>query len=40
MPIGGGWDAARLMTALLANGAWGLGTGLFLRLGHERLSAA
>lgn len=30
--IGGGWHPALLITAFLINGAWGLGTGLFLRL--------
>ena len=38
MPMGGGWHAAGIATALLINGAWGLGTGLFLRLGHERFA--
>jgi len=37
LPLGNGWHAAGIATALLANGAWGLGTGLFMRLGHERL---
>jgi hypothetical protein len=40
MPVGGDWHAAAIMTALLVNGAWGLGTGLFLRLGHEEFSAS
>lgn len=32
MPMGGGWAPALLLTALLINGAWGIGTGIFLRL--------
>jgi hypothetical protein len=38
MPMGGGWHAAGIATALLVNGAWGLGTGHFLRLGHEQFA--
>jgi hypothetical protein len=30
-PMGGGWHPALLATALLINGAWGVGTGLFLK---------
>ena len=30
-PVGGGWHAALLVTAFLINGAWGIGTGLFLK---------
>ncbi|MEW6488269.1 MAG: hypothetical protein AB1578_10215 [Thermodesulfobacteriota bacterium] len=30
-PAGGGWGAPLLATAFLVNGAWGVGTGLFLR---------
>ena len=30
-PIGGGWQTALLVTALLINGAWGVGTGLILK---------
>ncbi|MEJ2690323.1 MAG: hypothetical protein P8130_10320 [Deltaproteobacteria bacterium] len=30
-PMGGGWHAPLLITAFLINGAWGVGTGLFLR---------
>ena len=30
-PIGGGWHAPLLLTALLINGAWGVGTGLILK---------
>ena len=31
-PMGGGCHLPRLLTALLANGAWGIGTGLILRM--------
>jgi hypothetical protein len=31
-PMGGGWHASLLITAFLINGAWGVGTGLFLRI--------
>lgn len=30
-PMGGGWKAPLLTTAFLINGAWGIGTGIFLR---------
>jgi hypothetical protein len=30
-PVGGGWQPAPMATGLLVNGAWGLGTGLFLQ---------
>lgn len=30
-PMGGGWHLPLIVTALLINGAWGLGTGLILR---------
>lgn len=40
MPVAGGWHAAGILTALLVNGAWGLGTGIFLRLGHEPYSVS
>jgi len=36
MPLGGGWHAPLLITALLVNGAWGIGTALFLRLTGTR----
>jgi hypothetical protein len=36
LPMGGGWQPAGIATALLVNGAWGLGTALFLWLGAER----
>jgi len=32
LPMGGGWHLSLLLTAFLANGAWGIGTGFFLRL--------
>lgn len=31
-PVAGGWQTALLVGALILNGAWGLGTALFLRL--------
>jgi hypothetical protein len=31
-PMGGGWALGLLLTALLVNGAWGVGTGIILRL--------
>ena len=31
-PLGGGWHPPLLITAFLINGAWGLGTGLILKL--------
>lgn len=31
-PMGGGWHPALLITAFLINGAWGVGTGIFLKL--------
>jgi hypothetical protein len=30
--MGGGWAPALLLTAFLINGAWGIGTGIILRL--------
>jgi hypothetical protein len=30
-PMGGGWHLPLLVTALLINGAWGIGTGLILK---------
>jgi hypothetical protein len=30
-PVGGGWNPVLLLTAFLINGAWGVGTGLFLK---------
>ena len=31
-PMGGGWHLQVLMRALIINGLWGIGTGLFLKL--------
>ena len=31
-PMGGGWHPPLLVTAFLINGAWGIGTGLILKL--------
>jgi hypothetical protein len=31
-PLGGGWHPPLLVTAFLINGAWGVGTGLMLRV--------
>ncbi len=33
-PLAGGWNASQMITGLLVNGAWGLGTALFLRGFH------
>jgi hypothetical protein len=30
-PMGGGWHLSLLVTALLVNGAWGVGTGIILK---------
>ena len=30
-PMGGGWQPSGILTALIINGAWGLGTALLLR---------
>ena len=30
-PLGGGWKGSTMITGLLVNGAWGLGTALLLR---------
>ena len=35
-PLGGGWHPPLLITAFLINGAWGVGTGLILRLLPDR----
>jgi hypothetical protein len=32
-PVAGGWQASRMITGFVINGAWGLGTGLLLVLG-------
>ena len=39
MPVAGGWDPKLLGTALLLNGAWGLGLALLMRLLHPRDAA-
>ena len=38
-PMGGGWNPVLLLTAFLINGAWGIGTGLFLKAFWELFSA-
>lgn len=41
-PMGGGWHASLLVTALLVNGAWGVGTGVYLKRyknGQKRTTA-
>ncbi len=35
-PPGGGWYLPLLVFAFLANGAWGVGTGLFLKIFRQR----
>jgi len=35
-PMGGGWHAHLLITAFLINGAWGVGTGIILKLLSHR----
>jgi hypothetical protein len=32
LPMGSGWHLPLLLTALLANGAWGIGTGLIFKI--------
>ena len=39
-PVAAGWQAARLLTGFLANGAWGFGTGLLLVLMYRLRKAA
>ena len=39
-PVGGGWHPALLLTAVLINGAWGIGTGLILKLSPGRSHVA
>ena len=39
-PVAGGWDPKILVGALLLNGAWGLGTAVFLRLAEYFLPTA
>jgi hypothetical protein len=36
MPLGGGWHASGILTALIINGAWGLGTALLMYLAAIR----
>jgi hypothetical protein len=31
MPVGNGWQPASMLTGVLVNGAWGIGTAFFLR---------
>lgn len=38
-PMGGGWGLPLLVTAFLINGAWGIGTGYFLRVFSRRRPA-
>ena len=38
-PVGGGWHEDLLITAFLINGAWGLGTGVILKLMFPRYGA-
>jgi hypothetical protein len=33
LPMAGGWQASRMLTGLVINGAWGVGNALFLALG-------
>ena len=35
-PLGSGWHLSEMVTSLLVNAAWGLGTGLLLRLWFGR----
>ena len=37
LPMAGGWQASRMFTAFVINGAWGLGNALLLALGLRRL---
>ena len=37
-PVGGGWNLNRLLAAFLINGAWGVGTGLILKMLLGRFS--
>lgn len=39
LPVAGGWEARWMITGLLINGAWGLGTALLLVLGLARQGA-
>jgi hypothetical protein len=35
LPLAAGWQARRMITGLVINGAWGIGTGLLLWLGSR-----
>jgi hypothetical protein len=35
LPVAGGWQLNRMITGFVINGAWGLGTGLLLRLAYR-----
>ena len=35
LPVAGGWEVNRMLTGVLINGAWGLGTGLLMRLAYR-----
>ncbi len=35
LPTAGGWEANRMITGLLINGAWGVGTAVLLRLAYR-----
>lgn len=37
-PVAAGWDSHRMLTGVLINGAWGLGTALLLRLALPRFT--
>lgn len=39
-PMAGGWEVHRMMTGLIINGAWGVGTALFLALGLRMTMSA
>jgi hypothetical protein len=39
-PMGGGWQLPLLVAAFFANGAWGVGTGVFLRASQNRFSGS
>lgn len=40
LPMGGGWHLPLLVTAFLINGAWGIGTGIILRILSIRVSGS
>jgi hypothetical protein len=40
LPVAGGWKPALLVTAFLINGAWGIGTGVFLKFIFQRYAVA